>query len=66
LQSLEKFCAGVRVEIIVLDNASTDGTADFVATHFPQALLIRSGINTGFARGIILRRKRRADATCSF
>jgi hypothetical protein len=49
LQSLEKFCTGVAVEIIVCDNASTDGTADWVAAHYPQARLTRLETNTGFA-----------------
>jgi GT2 family glycosyltransferase len=51
LQSLIAFCTGIDVEIIVFDNASTDGTADFVAAHFPQVRLLPSPVNTGFARG---------------
>jgi GT2 family glycosyltransferase len=35
------------VEHIVVDNASTDGTGDLVATRFPQARLVRSPQNTG-------------------
>ena len=38
-------------EIIVVDNASTDGTADFVAEHYPQVQLIRNERNLGFAAG---------------
>lgn len=51
LQSLAAFCTGIAVEIIVFDNASTDGTADFVTAHFPQVRLLSSPVNTGFARG---------------
>ena len=40
-----------RFDVIVVDNASTDGTADFVAAHYPQAQLIRNTRNAGFAAG---------------
>lgn len=50
LRSLEKFCTGVAVEIIVFDNASTDGTADFVGAHFPTVRVLRSEANVGFGR----------------
>ncbi|MHB0878116.1 MAG: glycosyltransferase family 2 protein [Anaerolineae bacterium] len=39
-------------EVIVVDNASTDGTPDMVATEFPEAALVRSADNLGFAAGI--------------
>ena len=39
------------LEVIVVDNASQDGTADFVAERYPQVRLIRSPKNTGFAGG---------------
>lgn len=41
--------AGARV--VVADNASTDGSADFVANQFPQIELIRLTENTGYAGG---------------
>ncbi len=37
--------------VVVADNASTDGSADWVRTHFPQVLMIELGSNLGFAGG---------------
>ncbi len=41
---------GVRLEIIVVDNASADGAADMVACEFPEVVLQRNSSNLGFAR----------------
>jgi len=38
-------------EVIVVDNASADGSADMVAAEFPQAVLVRNAENRGFAGG---------------
>jgi N-acetylglucosaminyl-diphospho-decaprenol L-rhamnosyltransferase len=38
------------IHVVVLDNASTDGSADAVAETFPQVEMIRSSENLGFAR----------------
>ena len=37
------------VQVIVVDNASRDGSADMVAADFPQCELVRSHSNLGFA-----------------
>lgn len=37
-------------DLYVFDNDSTDGSADFVAAHFPQAKLVRSAENLGFSK----------------
>ncbi len=38
-------------EVIVVDNASIDGSADMVATAFPQVRLVRGATNRGFSKG---------------
>ncbi len=54
LACLESVYAQTRetsFEVIVLDNASSDGSADAIAGRFPQVRLIRHPINLGFAGG---------------
>ena len=36
--------------IFVVDNDSTDGSADYIHGHFPQVKLIRSAENLGFSK----------------
>ena len=45
-------------EIIVVDNASSDGSPEMIEQEFPQVILIRSEINLGFGEGnnVALRR----------
>ncbi len=38
-------------EFIVVDNASSDGSADLIASKFPEIKLIRNNQNLGFAKG---------------
>ncbi|GIW79276.1 MAG: hypothetical protein KatS3mg105_1083 [Gemmatales bacterium] len=51
LESVHDQPQGVRVETIVVDNASSDGSAEMVASHFPEVTLIRNTENVGYARG---------------
>lgn len=41
----------LEIKVIVVDNASTDGSADFVTAQFPTVDLIRCTKNIGFAGG---------------
>ncbi|HSN76655.1 MAG TPA: glycosyltransferase family 2 protein [Anaerolineae bacterium] len=41
--------SGVTVEVVVVDNASDDGSAQMVQAAFPQAHLIANRYNAGFA-----------------
>ena len=43
--------SGIKFEVIVVDNASEDGSADYIAAHFPHARLLRNTTNLGFAGG---------------
>ena len=38
-------------EVIVADNASSDGSAEFVEERYPQARVVRNGGNLGYAAG---------------
>src|SRR5215831_11390968 len=50
LSSLLDYPQGVRLEVIVVDNASSDGAAEMVTREFPEVVLIRNSENRGFAR----------------
>ncbi|MCL5264088.1 MAG: glycosyltransferase family 2 protein [Chloroflexi bacterium] len=41
---------GLKHEVLVVDNASADGSAAMVAQRFPEAKIILNGINSGFAK----------------
>lgn len=50
LTSIRKALRGLNSEICVVDNASVDGSAELVRTHFPDVTLIVNEENLGFAR----------------
>ena len=56
MQWLEKCLGSVAesvepADLFVVDNASSDGSADYVQKHFPKAKLVRNAQNLGFAEG---------------
>ena len=51
LTSIENHPFHGDTEVIVIDNASSDGSADMVAELFPQFSLIRNSTNEGYAEG---------------
>lgn len=50
LESVHSTVAGVDYEVIVVDNASTDGSPDLAESEFGAVRLIRNAENVGFAR----------------
>ena len=57
--------SSVHVEVIVVDNGSTDGTQEFIKTQFPEVEFIQSAENLGFGKannlGIEIAYKKGAD-----
>jgi len=51
LKSVQAEGSALDSEVIVVDNASVDGSAEMVAAEFPWARLIRAPRNGGFAYG---------------
>lgn len=49
LHSIFKSEGNLSFRVIVVDNASSDGSGKMVETHFPQVELISSQVNGGFA-----------------
>lgn len=51
LRTVEDAVEGLAAEVIVVDNASRDGSAEMVEEQFPAARVIRNQQNIGFAAG---------------
>ncbi len=49
LRSIYEQCGEIDLEVIVIDNASTDGSVEMVKKDFPQVTLIENPQNRGFA-----------------
>lgn len=58
LLSVERAAEGLAVEVIVVDNASCDGSVEYISKRFPNVTLIASKENLGFARANNLAIKR--------
>src|SRR5262245_28699969 len=52
LHSLERLeYSRDRLEVVIIDNASSDGTPDTIRREFPGVTLIETGANLGYAAG---------------
>lgn len=51
LESLRTAPSRRSLEIIVVDNASSDGSAEMIAAQFPEVKLVRNRENLGYPRG---------------
>jgi GT2 family glycosyltransferase len=45
------YSARITLQVVVVDNASRDGSAEMVRESFPDVRLVEAGKNLGFARG---------------
>ena len=52
LDSIERDAGGMRVEVIVVDNASHDGTVEWLAAAHPAVRAVENADNAGFTRGV--------------
>src|SRR5690606_17677018 len=50
LQSIRQNCEGLNIEVIVVDNASTDESISTLYEEFPWVTFIQNTKNVGFAR----------------
>lgn len=50
LYSVQKACSGIKAEIIVVDNNSTDGSRSYLEPEFPTVNFIWNRTNVGFAK----------------
>lgn len=49
--SLYSYLNGIAFEIIVLDNASADGSCEYIRSEYPNVILEASPVNHGFGKG---------------
>lgn len=52
IASLAVCARTIPLEVVVVDNASNDGTTEWIASHHPDVRLIASPVNGGFTRGV--------------
>lgn len=57
LRSLFRETSRTAIEVILVDNASSDGSAEAIATEFPEVILMAEPVNHGFGRATNLQAK---------
>lgn len=51
LESIRNAAPGLRAEVTIVDNCSTDCSLDLIRNHFPTVTVIENRANLGFGRG---------------
>lgn len=54
LESLKRQTLFRQTEVLVVDNASSDGTPELIRTEYPWVELVRGSENVGYSRGVNL------------
>lgn len=52
IESIERHSGNVRTEVIVVDNASHDGTVEWLAAQHSNVRVVANADNVGFTRGV--------------
>ena len=50
ISELRRASSGLAVRVVIVDNASRDGSVEFVRETFPDCILIANTVNVGFGR----------------
>jgi len=50
IKSVKNACQNISFEHIVIDNASSDGTAEMIEQNFPHIIVIKNSSNLGFSK----------------
>jgi len=66
LRSIYSQDIGLSFEVIVVDNASKDGSPQFIRRHFPQVKLIENEKNLGFAKAANIAYEKSTSEFCLF
>jgi len=48
--NLRRASSGLSVRVVIVDNASRDGSVGFIRQHFPDCILVANAVNVGFGR----------------
>ncbi|HLD27218.1 MAG TPA: glycosyltransferase family 2 protein [Patescibacteria group bacterium] len=52
MEMLDECIKGLNIEIVVVDNGSTDGTVEMLLSKYPKIRIIKNSSNQGFAKAI--------------
>jgi GT2 family glycosyltransferase len=63
LDSMASAAGTLTIRVVVVDNASTDGTLEIVQDKYPSAVCVAAGGNLGYAAGINVGRKFTGDCS---